>query len=226
MLDSRLQAAADFVAPGARVADIGTDHAYLAVNLAQEKNASYIVAADKNHGPCVAASRTVSDAGLKDKIIIREGDGLAVLEPGEVDTVCIAGMGGVLIAEIIEAQPAVVEKLDQLILQPMQGIAELRKRLYKLGWHIDDESLVEADKRIYVIISAKKGAAEMPRDTQLAIGPCLINVDSPLYGRYVENIINAAKKRARGLELSRDKAGSEEYRQAVEWVNKLEAEIK
>lgn len=226
MLDSRLQAVADFVTPGARVADIGTDHAYLAVNLVQEKNASYFVAGDKNHGPCVAAARTVRDAGLEDKIIIREGDGLAVLEPGEVDTVCIAGMGGVLIADILDAQPEVVEKLEHLILQPMQGIAELRKRLYKMGWHIEDESLVEADKRIYVIISAKKGVAEMPGDVQLAIGPCLINGDSPLYGRYVENIINVAQKRANGLEKSRDKTGSEECRQALEWVKKLEAEIK
>ncbi len=226
MLDSRLQAVADFVSPGARVADIGTDHAYLAVNLAQEKNASYIVAADKNHGPCIAADRTISEADLSDKIQVREGDGLAVLEPGEVDTVCIAGMGGVLIADILEAQPEVVDKLDHLILQPMQGIAELRKRLYKLGWYIEDESLVEADKRIYVIISAKKGTAEMPSDIQLAVGPCLMKRESPLYDRYVENIINIAKKRAEGLEKSRDKSSSEEYRCAMEWVKKLEAEAK
>ncbi len=226
MLDSRLQAVADFVSTGARVADIGTDHAYLAVNLAQEKNASYIVAADKNHGPCIAADRTISEADLSDKIQVREGDGLAVLEPGEVDTVCIAGMGGVLIADILEAQPEVVDKLDHLILQPMQGIAELRKRLYKLGWYIKDESLVEADKRIYVIISAKKGTAEMPSDIQLAVGPCLMKRESPLYDRYVENIINIAKKRAEGLEKSRDKSSSEEYHCAVEWVKKLEAEAK
>lgn len=225
MLDSRLQAVADFVPPGARVADIGTDHAYLAVNLAQEKGISYIVAADKNHGPCVAASRTVNGAGLEEKIHVREGDGLSVLKPGEVDTVCIAGMGGVLIADILAAQPAVVDELENLILQPMQGIPELRKSLYQLGWFIEDEQLAEDDGHIYVIISAKKGNREMPRDTLLAIGPCLVKGDSPLYKKYVENIIKLARKRADGLSMSREKSGTEECRLAVEWVKKLEAEV-
>ena len=78
--------------------------------------------------------------GLTDKVTLRLGDGVQVLKPGEVDTVCLAGMGGVLMSEILEARPEVVEGLKYLILQPMNGAEELRRWLYRHGWHIVDEA--------------------------------------------------------------------------------------
>lgn len=159
-LGDRLQAVADFVPQGSRVADIGTDHGYLAVELVKSGKAKFVVASDKNTGPYEAAVRTVRENGLADNVIsVRLGDGLKRLKPGEVDTVCIAGMGGALMVEILEGSPDVVETLDTLILQPQSAAPELRRWIYRKHWHIEDESLALDDGRIYEIIMAKRGAA-------------------------------------------------------------------
>ena len=112
-LDARLQAVLDFVPEGGAVADIGTDHGYLAAALIEEGRAEHVIASDLNLGPCEAARRTVREQNLKEQIEVRQGDGLTVLAPGEVQTACIAGMGGALMADILEAAPLVVRKLFQ-----------------------------------------------------------------------------------------------------------------
>ena len=82
-LDDRLQALADFVSEGSRVADIGTDHGYLSIALVQAGKADFVVASDKNAGPFEAATRAVREAGLMDTISVRLGDGLATLQRGK-----------------------------------------------------------------------------------------------------------------------------------------------
>ena len=106
-LDKRLQAVADFVPKGCKVADIGTDHGYLAKYLYEQDNSRYVIAADLNAGPCEAARKTFAEFGLEDKIPVRQGSGLEPLSAGEVDTVCIAGMGGKLIADILAGKKEV-----------------------------------------------------------------------------------------------------------------------
>ena len=77
-LDGRLQAVAAFVPAGSRAADIGTDHAYLAMALLLERGAASVIASDKNAGPCQAARHTLQAAGIADRIAVRQGDGLTV----------------------------------------------------------------------------------------------------------------------------------------------------
>ena len=89
-LGSRLAALAAFVPQGTRMADIGTDHAYLPIELVQSDIAVSAVAADVHIGPYQAAKENIKSLGLNNKISVRFGDGLSVLSPGEVDTVVIA----------------------------------------------------------------------------------------------------------------------------------------
>lgn len=149
---ARLSAIVEMVPLGATVADIGTDHAYLPVELILQNKVSFAVAGDVHEGPYQAAAATVSQAGLLEKISVRLGNGLTVLRPGEVDTVIIAGMGGSTMIAILAASPSVTAKLKLLILQPMNGAALLRRWLVCQGWLFDDESLVRDDGRIYEII--------------------------------------------------------------------------
>ena len=129
ILDDRLEAVAGFVPADCKVADIGTDHGYLAMELYKRDKRRTVIAADKNAGPCQAASHTLAEAGLTECIQVRQGDGLKALAVGEADTVCIAGMGGKLISDILSAEPEVLAGLSCLVLQPQNAYSLLRRWL-------------------------------------------------------------------------------------------------
>lgn len=151
MIDSRIKAMLDFVREGSRVADIGADHGYLSIELIKSGRASRVIATEKNLHPFEALSKNIF--GVKG-IEARLGDGLQVLTAGEVDTICIAGMGGALITKILEDAPEVVQSARSLILQPMNGADKVREWLAANGWVIVDEDLAESAGIIYEIISA------------------------------------------------------------------------
>jgi tRNA (adenine22-N1)-methyltransferase len=226
-LDERLQALADFVPEGCRAADIGTDHGYLAAALIQQGKAAFVVAGDKNRGPYEAAIRTVKEQALmEDQIAVRLGDGLAVLQPGEVDTVCIAGMGGVLIASILEAQPEVTAALGTLVLQPMNGAAELREWLYDNAWHISDENLVIADGRIYEVIKAEKGSRKKPGPLDLLVGPKLWQKKPPLMRNHIEALLFQQRRIINGMEKSDRAKGDKRFARVKRLVRSLEGRLK
>jgi len=154
-LSRRLSALAERVPQGARFADIGTDHALLPVYLALEGKIVFAVAGDINEGPVNAAKRQVAEAGLQEKISVRQGDGMAVLQPGEVDTVAIAGMGGSLMARILEQAGASLDGVETLILSPHVAEDAVRRWLSECGYAIDDELLLEEDGVIYTLIRAR-----------------------------------------------------------------------
>lgn len=202
ILDDRLEAVAKFVPPGCQVADIGTDHGYLAMELYKRDNTRSVIAADKNAGPCQAASHTLAEAGLTDCIQVRQGDGLKALTVGEVDTVCIAGMGGKLISDILSAEPEVLAGLECLVIQPQNAYSLLRRWLYEHNWHIADEALAQVDGRVYQIIKAEKGQVEMPSELALKLGPVLLEKRPELFAKHVENNLISCRKVLSGLQKS------------------------
>ena len=202
ILDDRLEAVASFVPPGCRVADIGTDHGYLAMELYQRDKQRTVIAADKNAGPCQAAQRTLAEAGLADIIQVRQGDGLKALAAGEADTVCIAGMGGKLISDILSAEPHVLSKLRYLVLQPQNAYSLLRRWLYEHDWHIVDEALAKVDGRVYQIVKAQAGRAAMPPELALKLGPVLLARRPALFAQHVENNLASCRKILHGLRQS------------------------
>ncbi len=217
MLDARLQAVADFVPHDCSVADIGTDHAYLAIELYRANENRKVIAADLNAGPCEAARRTIREAGFEDNIEVRQGDGLSPLTPSEVETVCIAGMGGKLEADILEASPNVFAKLKCVVLQPQNGQEYLRQWLYEHDWHIEDEQLVKAEGRLYQIIKAAPGTAPMPLEAELILGPVLLKKQPELFREYVQSNIDVLSKIA--VELQRGGANTldklQEYQRRI-----------
>lgn len=154
-MDSRIRAIMNFVREGSRVADIGADHAYLSIALAKSGLATKIIATEKNVGPFEAARKNILAAGFVDVIDVRLGDGLTVLSAGEVDTICIAGMGGALIQKILDDAPDVVQSSRQLILQPMNAVKKIRDNLAE-NFVVEDEDLAEASGIIYEVINAVK----------------------------------------------------------------------
>ena len=225
-LDDRLQALADFVPKGCRVADIGTDHGYLAIDLIRENKATFVVAGDLNQGPYEAAKRTVHENGIaEDRISVRLGNGLEVLTPGEVDTVCIAGMGGILMTQILEQSMAVTDTLKTLVLQPMNGAMELRSWLYQHKWHITDESLAVDDGRLYEIIKAEPGAKKRPEPLDLLIGPVLWQKKPALLKHHIEALLFQQRRILSGMENSARAMKSKKYAAIKKQVEELEARL-
>ncbi|MBR2215155.1 MAG: SAM-dependent methyltransferase [Selenomonadaceae bacterium] len=225
-LDARLQAVADFVEPGSRVADVGTDHAYLSVALVESGKARFVIATDKNPGPCEAARRSLRALGHSDRIEVRLGDGLLTLVPGEADTLCLAGMGGSLMERILVARPEVVAAAKMLILQPQSAAADLRAWLYGQAWHIADENLALADGRLYEIIKALPGSRPCPSPLMLAIGPKLWEKKPPYLKEHIEALIFQARRVAAGMERSRSAKESSRYLAVKERISELEAKLK
>ncbi|NEW05220.1 tRNA (adenine-N(1))-methyltransferase [Paenibacillus sp. SYP-B3998] len=153
-LSKRLQMIADRVPKGARLADIGSDHALLPTYLAKNGAISYAVAGEVNPGPFEAAIRQVLESGLSKVIHVRSGDGLAVIEPEEVNVITIAGMGGSLMASILDAGKAKLQGVTKLILQPNVGEDQVRRWLDAHGWLLESEAILEEDGKIYEILTA------------------------------------------------------------------------
>jgi tRNA (adenine22-N1)-methyltransferase len=178
-LSNRLQTVAKHIPPGLRVADIGTDHGYLPVYLAVNDLSPHVIATDRGKGPLASAEQLVSLLSLENKVSTRLGDGLAVIEPGEVDVICIAGMGGMAMKEIIENGMAVAKSAKRLILQPQRNVSAVRRFLAESGFKIVAEDLAEDDGFYYEIIVVEQGEMQLS-DTEAEFGPLLLANGHPL----------------------------------------------
>lgn len=158
ILDRRLSAAAGFVPKGATVADIGSDHAYLPIQLALWGRVERALASDVNQGPVEAARRNIIAHGVSDRVIAQRADGLDGVESFSPDCITILGMGGELIVRIIDRAPWVRDEGIRLILQPMTHSEILSGYLCESGFEIVDETIVcdgERSDRIYRILVAQ-----------------------------------------------------------------------
>ena len=154
-LNPRLTSAAEFVRQGARFADIGTDHAYLPIFLLSEGRVSYAVCSDINEGPLASAKSNACESGLFEKMDFCLTDGAAALEAYNPTDIAICGMGGDLIANIIEAAPFLKNENINLILQPMTKQEALREKLYLMGYEILAESYSVDSGKNYVCMQVK-----------------------------------------------------------------------
>ena len=154
-LDSRLSLVASFVRKGSRVADIGTDHAYIPVYLVQTGVSPSAVAADLRKMPLENAKKTIEQYNLSSKISTVLSDGLDGIEKSCCDDIVIAGMGGMLIAEILSKSNRIYDKRLRLVLQPMSHQEDVRKFLFENGFKIVEEGCSFDKKHCYCVIAAE-----------------------------------------------------------------------
>ena len=201
-LDKRLSAVAALVRPGSRLADIGTDHAYLPVYLVQSGVCPSAIASDIGAGPLDAARRTVTENGLTSEIALRLGDGLATVSAGEVEDVAIAGMGGETIAAILEAAPWVQDKGIRLILQPMTRAEDLRRWLLHNGFSVLEEHLIIDGRHLYPVLAAQYTAAPVCADDVLIYGGFFSAEEGRPYRRMMaEHLLRRAQGLSHGGDL-------------------------
>ncbi len=224
-LGERLSTIASLVPIGARLADIGTDHAYLPINLIQRKIIPWAVAGEVNNGPYQSASEAIEEYGLGSQISLRLGNGLAVLSPGEVDVVVIAGMGGATITDILTMQPEVTQSLNGLILQPMIAAAAVRRWLIGHNWRIADEAIVQEENKLYEIIAAEQGISPELEPILYEIGPVLWLKKPPLLKTHIEHLIAQNKRILADMSASANASNSAKYHEYVNKIKQLEAKL-
>lgn len=164
-LSKRMQAVADLVTPGLRVADVGCDHAYVSIYLVEQEIASKCLAMDVNKGPLERAQVNIRAHGLEDRIETRLGSGLEPAVPGEVDAVLMAGMGGILMRDLLQTSREVSQSLQEWVLQPQSDIDLVRRYIRESGFRIVEENMVEEDGKYYPMFRAIPGqetAEELP----------------------------------------------------------------
>jgi len=150
-ISERLKCVASLVNKGARVADIGTDHAYLPIYLVQNGISNKVYACDVRKEPLRRAKLHIDEYGLSDKITTQLCDGLKGINKGDVDTVTICGMGGKLMKNILKAGIDKLGDNTQLVLSAQSELRDFRKYLLETGIDIKSEHMLLEDGKYYFI---------------------------------------------------------------------------
>ncbi|MCC4347916.1 tRNA (adenine(22)-N(1))-methyltransferase TrmK [Limosilactobacillus reuteri] len=182
-LSARLACVASLVPAGARVADIGSDHAYLPAALVLDGKIDFAIAGEVVKGPYENAVHEIKDHQLEGQVIPRLADGLAAIKPADkVDTITIAGMGGSLIASILEKGKDKLTEIKRLVLQPNVGESQLREWLMNNHYQIMTEKIIEEDNHIYEIIVAEPSVVPFRYSKyELDFGPFLLENKGPIF---------------------------------------------
>lgn len=188
-LSPRLRKIADFVPSNSIVADIGTDHGYIPKYLIKEGKSKFVIATDISEESLKKTVNYIKEEKMDKFIVPRLGDGLEPILPFEVDTLIIAGMGGLLIADILSESIRTAKSINTLILQPMVAIPELRKHLHIEGFKIIDEELVKEGDKYYEIIVAKPGLQKFNKEIDYEFSPIMIKKNMALLTELIENKI-------------------------------------
>lgn len=204
VLDARLALAASFVRKGAVVADVGTDHAYLPIWLLLSGVCPRAVASDINEGPLMSAREHAAKYGVEDRILFALADGVSDIDlsAAGVTDIAVCGMGGEMIAGILDAAPYTRKTGVRCILQPMSSAEDLRRYLARSGYKIEDEKLAEAAGRIYTCLSISyDGTVRSPSPAEILLGEAHIRRGSgagEIFSRYLLREYRSAMKKYRG----------------------------
>lgn len=223
-LSPRLQKIADGIENCDVLADVGTDHAYLPIYLVRKGVAKKAIASDINKGPIEIAEDRVKAYKLESKIETRLGGGLTVLKENEADVIVIAGMGGMLISEIIDASLPVAKSARMLVLQPMLDSGKLRAYLLDNGFEIVDEELVKEEQKFYEIIWTRKTDNPKEKKRIMEIGPKLIEKKHPLLAEFIDKKVSELQnvvERLKEADTEGSKRRLEEYIELLSYYNEV-----
>jgi len=150
-LSDRLRACCNFITPGDRVADVGTDHGYLGIWLLQQGIARSVIASDVVPGPLSAARTNAIKFGTAEKMEFYLSDGLTSV-PRDFDTMVCAGMGADTMISILTAAPWMKDARYRMVLQCQSKTPALRQYLSENGWRITEETALRDGRFLYTVM--------------------------------------------------------------------------
>ena len=201
-LSDRLATIAGFIKAGASVADVGTDHGYMPVYLAQNELARVIIASDISEGSLGAARRNAARYGVADRISFVAAPGLTHVCETDADTVVISGMGGETIASILEVAPWTRRDGLSLVLQPQTRTDELCIWLRENGYTLEDAAISLDNGRLYVIMLVRGGDPGCLHDPEIELLELLKTGNDPLFPKYLDTLIKRTKRTLDGMKAS------------------------
>lgn len=202
-MNKRLACLAALIPDGRGLIDVGTDHGYLPLALAQRGYPGRLFASDIAPGPLRAAEKTFREAGLSGRIELLLADGLDGCDPGAVDGIAIAGMGGDTVCGILDRAEWCLDARYTLYLQPMTRAEVLRYWLVHNGFAIVEETLVEDGGLLYAALAARFGGETRLNDAELFTGSRALLGGHPLFEKQLRQQRARHEKALRGLESSR-----------------------
>lgn len=180
-LSKRLEAISSLVPNNSKIIDIGCDHGLLDIYLYQQKKCSKIIASDINESALNNAKENIKKNKLEQKIETRLGNGLDTLkESDDINTIVISGMGAHTAVGILKNNLDKLKKINTIIIQSNTKLEFLRKEVTKLNYLIDDELLIEDNKKMYTIIKFVKGKRKYNKK-ELYFGPILLKKNTKLF---------------------------------------------
>ena len=216
MISKRLELVASFVPQGAVLLDVGSDHAYLPIELVEKGKIERAIAGEVVEGPYQSAVKNVESHGLKEKIQVRLANGLAAFEEeDQVTVITIAGMGGRLIATILEEGLDKLSNIQRLILQPNNREDDLRIWLQDNVFQIVAESILEEAGKFYEILVVEAGQMELSA-SDVRFGPFLSKEISPVF-------VQKWQKEVAKLEVALDKIPEKNREERQVLVDKIQA---
>jgi tRNA (adenine22-N1)-methyltransferase len=195
------------------MADIATDHALLPIALVRGGRVPRAIAIDIAAEPLRGAAKNVQDAGLERSVELRRGDGLAPLSDGEVASIVIAGVGGVLCSRMLEA--GIPEGVERLVLQVNAQRPRLRATLQRIGWPLVDEWMDQSDGRYFVTMVAEPGEPPSLDAADLEFGPHLRARRSATYLEYLRHELERTRGVVERLPPQADNEAAREARRRL-----------
>ena len=202
-MNARLQLIASLIPSGVGFADVGTDHGYLPAYMARKGYTGCIIASDVKPAPLSTAVATAREENVEDKIGFRLCDGLDGIEPSEIDTVVIAGMGGDTISGILDRAEWCMDSRYLLLLQPMTKAEILCYWLVNNEFEIVDEHLLRDNGEIYQVISARFGGKTPLSDAELFAGSYALLHGKELFSPQLERLIRRFQHALDGLDRAK-----------------------
>ena len=187
-ISNRLKSISDYITCDDKLIDIGCDHALLDVYLCEKYKKMNIIASDIHEGALKNARKNIEKYKMDNRISLRLGDGLSIVNKDEINTIVIAGMGFYTIKDILSNKEK-MENVKKIVIQSNTDVVKLRKYIISLGFMIKSEQLVKDNEIIYTVIEFVLGKEKYTYD-EIYFGPKILkNKDELFYEYYSKKLL-------------------------------------